>query len=128
MQSCVGVGVENGQMPHFPTGCGGFLAVEVKFHAGVSLPDLGPVRISVVPEIAQKVDHRGGSRQGSRAQREPAKRPDLLLELAGDRSFDRQVPRIMRSRGQFVDEQTPFGSQEELDRQHAHRSERLSNA
>ena len=79
------------------------------------------------PEVAQQVDHRRGHDQIARAQRQAAECSHLLLELAGVRRLDGQVPRVVRARGHLVDEQPPLGREEELDAEHANGAQRLGH-
>ena len=114
-------------MAHLPARGGGSLAVEVKLDAGVG-PECGvPAGLAVGPEVAQQVDHGRGHDQVGRAQRQTAEGAHLLLELAGDAGLDRQMPRVVRPRGDLVDQQTALGRQEELDAEHADGPQRLGH-
>ena len=77
------------------------------------------------PQVAEQVDHRRRHQQVRRAQRQSAQGPHLLLELARDGRLDRQVSRVVRARGNLVDQEPAVGGQEELDGQDADGPQRL---
>ena len=58
-----------------------------------------------------------GMTRSVRAQRQAAEGADLLFELARTGRLDRQVSRVVRARGDLVDEQSAGGGQEEFDGQ-----------
>jgi hypothetical protein len=58
-----------------------------------------------LPQIAQQVRHRGRAVLPRRTERQAAHGPHLLLELARRAGIDRQVPRIVRPRGELVHHQ-----------------------
>ena len=57
----------------------------------------------------------------------PQERPHLLLELARDGCLDRQVPGVMRTRGDLINQEQAFVGQEELDGQNTDGRERLGH-
>ena len=64
-----------------------------------------PIRFAIGPEIAQQIRHRRRTVHLRRSQRQSAHRAQLLLELAGDAGVDGQVPRVVRTRRQLIDQQ-----------------------
>ena len=81
--------------------------------------------VPVVPEIAEKIGHRGRLQQIGRAERQPADGAQLLLELAGATGVERQMPGVVRTRRQLVDEQLAAAGHEEFDAQDADVVERV---
>ena len=76
--------------------------------------DFGPA----VGVMADQILHRHGGRgQAGVAQRQPANRADMVLELRAHRALDRPMPGIVHARGHFV-EHRPLGPGKEFARQH----------
>ncbi len=91
-------------MPHFAAGLGFVLAVEMQLDVGEGARGV-PIGLAVGPEIAEQICHRGGSQLLGRSQGQSADGAMLLLELAGDTGVKGEMPRIVRPRGEFVDQQ-----------------------
>ena len=119
-----GSGSSTVRWPILRPGAGRPLAVEVERDARIAAQGGVPPRLAagLGPQVAEQVDHRRRHHQVGRAQRQAAEGAHLLLELAGDGRLDRQVPRVVRARGDLVDQQPAVGGQEELDGQRRRRS------
>ena len=78
-----------------------------------------PIGLAVGPDVAQQIGHRRRPHLPRRSQGQAADRTHLLLELARHAGVEREVPRVVRTRRDLVDEQPAVGRQEELDAQHA---------
>ena len=77
--------------------------------------------------LAEQVDHRGRGRAHlDRAERQPADRPDVLLELARRRALDRPVAAVVDARRELVDDERAVAHQEQLDGQRADEAHRRS--
>ena len=74
---------------------------------------------SPAPEVAEQIRHRGRAQLLGRAERKPADRPKLLLELAGHAGVEGKVAGVVRTRRKLVDQQLPVVRHEELDAEHA---------
>ncbi|MMZ60417.1 hypothetical protein D1872_225080 [compost metagenome] len=77
--------------------------------------------------LAQDVDHNDRGPKGRIPERQIAYGPNVLLELRGGAGLHRIMPRIMRTRGEFVDEQFPVLRQKHFDRQQADGFHRFGN-
>ena len=64
-----------------------------------------PIRLALLPHIAQQIRHRRRLAQIRGPERQPAHRPQLLLELARHTRINRQMPRVVRARREFVHQQ-----------------------
>src|SRR5438128_1357284 len=95
---------QGGKVPHFAARSGVALAVQVQLYVVVGA-DAAPVGWAGLPEVAQQIGHGGGSERTSRAERQAARGPYLLLELARDVPIDREMARVVRSRGELIDQQ-----------------------
>src|SRR4029450_10459536 len=70
------------------------------------------------PEIAQKIGHGGRLEQFRRSQRPSAYSADLLLELTRATGVERQMPRVVRTRRDLVDQQASVFGEEKFNAQH----------
>src|SRR5947209_7353387 len=119
-------GGERGEVSHLSRGPCLRLAVEVQLDRG-ERESGAPVRLALVPEVAEQVRHRRGAQQLGRAERQAADGPELLLELARRARVKGEVAGIVRARREFVDEQAAFAREEKLDAHDADHVERLHN-
>ncbi len=71
-------------------------------------------RAVISPQVAEQVDHHRRPQEFHAAQRQVAHCPRVLLELARQSRVERQVPRVVRPRGQLVDHDPPVARQEHL--------------
>src|SRR5574338_566255 len=86
----------------------------------VGMPQhLFPLRLSLLPEIAQQVHHYRRSMHGSTAKGHSAKYAHLLLELRGNAGIDRVMSAIMRTRSDLIHQQAPVREHKKLDAQYA---------
>src|SRR5260370_26956421 len=77
--------------------------------------------------IAEEVLHHRVGVMLDRAEWQTAHRPYELLELARNAGVDRPMPRIMRARRDFVDEQVAGLGHEHLDPEHPYKIELLGD-
>ena len=110
-------------MAHLPSGSRLALAVDVHVRAALG-DELGPT----LDVRADEIVHDGAAaHQAGQARRKVADCADVLLELRGDRAFDRPVAAVVDARRDLVD-QRPVVAGEEFDREHADVAERLGDA
>ena len=119
---------QGGQVPHLaarPRGspchtgaasrCGNRQAAA---QSGTPVCHKSPSRLAIAAGRNSSVEPSGKSADG----------PQLLLELAGHASVEREVARVVRPRRQLVDQQRAVAGDEELDAQHADHVERFEHA
>src|SRR4051794_30625295 len=102
--------------------------------AGLVLPIEMHMRATFGDELAPAVDLAAdevlhacaAAREARDSWRKIADRADMLLELGGDRAFDRPVPTIVNSRCDLVDER-PIRRREKFHSEHADMTERLGD-
>jgi hypothetical protein len=86
-----------------------------------------PVRLATEPQLSEQVGHRRRTKQVRRSERQSSDGADLLLELAGHRGIEREVPRIVRPGRKLVDEQLAVRAEEELHAEHTDILQLLEN-
>ena len=101
-------------MSHLAAGTWTFLAIEMEI--GIALAeDRIPIRTVTSPQLSQDIGHRGRAALFGATQRQIADCPELLFKLTAVKGLDRQMPRIVRSGSNFVDEQPAIRGDEEFD-------------
>src|SRR5690625_3472201 len=107
---------ERAQVAHLAARPRLILAVQVQLHPAVSEHG-GPVRIGCAPQLTEQVGHRRRRDEIGRAERQATHRPDVLLELAGHGSRDRQVIGVLPPGSDLVHQQAAVFQQEQFDAQ-----------
>ena len=120
------VGARTVRCPIFRPRRGTALPYKCSFTLGIASA-ARPVGLADRPEIAEQIGHRGRLEEFGRSQRQAAHGAHLLLELAGTAGIERQVPGVVRTRRDFVDQQAPVLGEEKFDAQHADVLEALQN-
>ena len=85
---------------------------------------LAPIRFTDVfvfiePKISEQVEHDGLRNLSRIAERQIGHGANLLFVLAADAGIDRGVTGVVRSRSQFVNDQTSVGKYKEFCAEHA---------
>ena len=88
-----GISVQYGDMAHLATRNRRLLAVKMQRDTRIDCQGSVPARLATgeTPQVTQEIDHCRRHDQVGRAQRQSAQGAHLLLELAGDAGFDRQM-------------------------------------
>src|SRR2546421_9072374 len=105
-----------GEMTHLSPWSRMMLRVKMQTNAA-DAESRRPVWFAVFPDIAQQIRHGSRTNQIRRAQRQSANGAHMLLELARRASFDRPMPRIVRTRRELVHQQLAIALHEHLDRE-----------
>ena len=95
--------VDTGEMAHLAGWSSFALAVEMQPNSGIG-QSFVPWGLAVRPKLAEKLGH-GRRAACPIAQRQPAHRPELLLELAGVGGFDGAVAAVVRAWRHLIDHQ-----------------------
>src|SRR5579885_1594 len=120
-------GSKRGQMPHLATSARDRFAIEMQFDMRIRVGG-SPVGFAMLPEIAKQIRHCRRAKLLCRAEWQATDGPQLLLKLAGDAGINRQMPGVMRTRRQFVDQQLSRARDKKLHAQHTHNIQCFENA
>lgn len=113
-------------MPHLATRSGDGLAIEVKPNV-TAREDRGIIR-RVEQVLPEEVGHHRGATLARLEEWQATDGPELKLELIHVAGVEREVPGVMGSRGQLIDQQPPVAALEELDCEDAHHVERVEDS
>ena len=114
-------------MPHLPTGTRLRLAIQMQLHARIG-QRRRPVRLAVAPHVAEQIRHRRRRAQFRGPERQPANGAQLLLELTRHTRVDREMPRVVRARREFVHEQFSRAREKHFHREQPHDLELFENS
>src|SRR5262245_33578105 len=84
-----------------------------------------PGGFRILPYIAEQVSHYAWSKQFRAAQRQTTHRAQLLLKLARHACVETEMPAVMRTRREFIDEDRVVGEKKHFHRQQTHEFEIL---